>query len=83
LYDDKWVELAPSREEPPFVDLDSEYNKLIRQFEERFPGGPPSLVECDRLVVKGDVTFGRGVVVRGSVTVDGPALIEDGTTLSG
>jgi hypothetical protein len=34
-------------------------------------------------VVKGDVTFGRGVVVRGSVTVDGPARIEDGTTLSG
>jgi UTP--glucose-1-phosphate uridylyltransferase len=83
LHDDKRVELAPSREEPPFVDLDPEYNKLIRQFEERFPGGPPSLVGCDRLVVKGDVTFGRGVVVRGSVTVSGPGRIEDGTTLSG
>jgi UTP--glucose-1-phosphate uridylyltransferase len=83
LRDDKRVELAQSREEPPFVDLDSEHYKLIREFEQRFPGGPPSLVECDRLVVTGDVTFGRGVVVRGSVTVEGPARIEDGATLSG
>jgi UTP--glucose-1-phosphate uridylyltransferase len=82
LHDDKRVELAPSRAEPPFVDLDPEYYKLIRDFEERFPGGPPSLVDCDRLVVEGDVTFGRGVVARGSVTVRGPARIEDGTILA-
>jgi UTP--glucose-1-phosphate uridylyltransferase len=55
---------------------------MIRDFEERFPGGPPSLVDCDRLVVEGDVTFGRGVVARGSVTVRGPARIEDGTILA-
>jgi UTP--glucose-1-phosphate uridylyltransferase len=82
LHDDKRVELAPSRGEPPFVDLDAEYYKLIRDFEERFPGGPPSLVDCARLVVEGDVTFGRSVVVRGSVTVRGPARIEDGTILT-
>jgi UTP--glucose-1-phosphate uridylyltransferase len=82
LHEDKRVELAPSREAPPFVDLDSEHYKLIRSFEERFPAGPPSLLECDRLVVEGDVTFGRGVVVRGSVTVRGPARIEDGTILT-
>ena len=82
LRDDKRVELAASREEPPFVDLDSEYYKLIRDFEARFPAGPPSLVDCDRLVVEGDVTFGRGVVVRGSVTVRGPARIEDATILA-
>jgi UTP--glucose-1-phosphate uridylyltransferase len=83
LREDKRVELAPTREEPPFVDLDSQYYKLIADFEERFPAGPPSLVECLRLVVSGDVTFGRGVVVRGSVTVEGAARIEDGTTLLG
>jgi UTP--glucose-1-phosphate uridylyltransferase len=83
LRDDKRVELAASREEPPFVDLDSEYYKLIRDFEARFPAGPPSLVDCDQLVVEGDVTFGRGVVVRGSVTVRGPARIEAGTILAG
>ncbi len=42
---------------------------------------------CERLVVRGDVAFGRDVVVRGSVRVehagDGRLLIEDGTVLSG
>jgi UTP--glucose-1-phosphate uridylyltransferase len=83
LHEDKRVELAPSRREPPFIDLESEYYKLIRDFEQRFPGGPPSLVECDRLVVKGDVTFGRGVVVRGSVTAEGPTRVDDGSVLAG
>jgi UTP--glucose-1-phosphate uridylyltransferase len=82
LHDDKRVELARERDAPPFVDLDSDFYKLIRDFEERFPGGPPSLVACDRLVVTGDVTFGREVVVQGSVTVRGPARIEDGTILA-
>jgi UTP--glucose-1-phosphate uridylyltransferase len=83
LHEDKRVELDPSREAPPFIDLDSDYYKLIREFEARFPAGAPSLVACDRLVVEGDVTFGRGVVVKGSVTVEGPARIDDGETLSG
>jgi acetyltransferase-like isoleucine patch superfamily enzyme len=33
-------------------------------------------------VVSGEVTFGHDVVVRGSVTVRGPARIEDGTILA-
>jgi UTP--glucose-1-phosphate uridylyltransferase len=82
LHDDKRVELAPARDEPPVVDLDSGVYKLIAEFERRFPGGPPSLVECERLVVEGDVTFGSDVVVRGSVTIRGPARIEDGTVLA-
>jgi UTP--glucose-1-phosphate uridylyltransferase len=81
--DDKRVELAPERDAPPFIDLDSKHYKLIRDFEARFPRGAPSLVACDRLVVKGDVTFGRGVVVYGSVTVEGPAQIENGAELAG
>jgi UTP--glucose-1-phosphate uridylyltransferase len=82
LRDDKRVELAPQREAPPVIDLDSDYYKLIRDFEARFPAGAPSLIACDRLAVKGDVTFGRGVVVRGSVTVEGPARVKDGATLA-
>jgi UDP-3-O-[3-hydroxymyristoyl] glucosamine N-acyltransferase len=39
-------------------------------------------VECERLTVSGDVTFGRGVVIRGAVTVEGPARIEDGAELT-
>jgi UTP--glucose-1-phosphate uridylyltransferase len=83
LQDDRRVELAPSREDPPVIDLDSDYYKLIGDFEERFAAGAPSLVECDRLAVSGDVRFGRGVVVRGRVSVEGPASIEDGAVLAG
>jgi UTP--glucose-1-phosphate uridylyltransferase len=83
LLEDSRVELAPEREQPPFIDLDSDYYKLIRDFEARFPAGPPSLVACERLVVTGDVTFARDVVVRGAVTVEGPARIEDASVLTG
>ena len=46
--------------------------KLLRDFEERFPAGPPSLVEAERLEVEGDVRFGRDVKVRGRVHIEGP-----------
>ncbi|MDQ3609847.1 MAG: UTP--glucose-1-phosphate uridylyltransferase [Actinomycetota bacterium] len=65
----------------PVVDLDPDHFKLLADFEARFPAGPPSLRDCDRLTVAGDVTFGRGVVVRGTVRVEGPTHIEDGTVL--
>ena len=50
----------------------------------RFPAGPPSLREAERLVVHGDVTFGAGVVVRGEVELDTdqPMQISPGTVLS-
>lgn len=84
LADDWTIRLAPTREgRPPLVELDSDYFKLLRDFEERFAAGPPSLAECERLTVKGDVSFGREVVVRGSVTLEGPARIDDGTVLEG
>ena len=67
----------------PIVTLDSDHYKLLRDFDARFPKGPPSLVEADRFEVEGDVTFGAGVVARGSVKVAGPATIEDGTELTG
>ena len=86
--EDERVGLAPQRNgEPPFVDLDSANFKLLPDFDLRFPGGAPSLVACDRLVVRGDVGFGKGVVIRGTVTIehqgDGRLLIEDGAELSG
>jgi UTP--glucose-1-phosphate uridylyltransferase len=82
LRDDHRVELAPEREEPPVIDLDSEFYKLVGEFERRFPAGPPSLVACERLTVSGDVTFGRDVVVRGAVTLEGPARVADGAVLT-
>jgi UTP--glucose-1-phosphate uridylyltransferase len=84
LLDDARVELAPERDgTPPVIDLDDDHYKLLRDFDARFPEGAPSLVECERLAVEGDVTFGSGVVVRGTVTVSGPRRIEDGAVLGG
>jgi UTP--glucose-1-phosphate uridylyltransferase len=87
---EEWhVEPAPERGDrsPPIVDLDSRYYKLLRDFEARFPAGAPSLKPCERLTVVGDVAFGRGIVVRGSVTIEyrgeGQLRIEDGAVLEG
>ena len=67
------VAVSPRRTsaEDPFVDLDPAYFKLMPDFEQRFPAGPPSLIDAERFVVRGDVTFGAGVVVRGAVEVEG------------
>ena len=69
----------------PFVELDPRHYKLIDDFERRIPEGPPSLREAERLVVHGDVTFRRGVVIRGAVELDesAPRMIEPGTVLVG
>ena len=81
LTDDARVELA--REVVPIVTLDPDHYKLIRDFEQRFPKGPPSLKEAERFEVDGDVTFGADVIARGNVKVEGPASIDDGTVLTG
>ena len=80
------VELAPDRGDvPPVVELDPSHFRLIRDFEARFPHGAPSLRGCERLEVAGDVRFGAGVVVRGSVRVENTGadqvVIEDGAVL--
>ena len=76
-----------TREDEPFVALDPDHFATIAGFDARFPAGPPSLAACERFVVRGDVTFGAGVVVRGSVEVNAPAgaslRVGDGTTLAG
>jgi UTP--glucose-1-phosphate uridylyltransferase len=83
--EDMLVEPIPERAgDLPFVELDSRYYKILDEFEKRFPSGPPSLKEAERLVVHGDVTFGAGVVIRGSIELerDEPDRIEDGAVLS-
>jgi UTP--glucose-1-phosphate uridylyltransferase len=81
--DDGRIVPADGREAPPFVELDPAYYRRLADFERRFPEGPPSLRRCERLIVRGDVTFGRDVRVLGDVTVSGPACIPGGTTLEG
>ena len=86
LTDRMTVEPRPERAARlPYVELDKRYYRLLDQFEERFPDGPPSLREAERLVVRGDVTFAAGVVVRGAVELDAkqPRRLEPGTVLSG
>ena len=56
------------RGRPPAVELDSSFYRLVDDLDCRFPAGPPSLRERDRLRVEGAFEFGPGVVVRGDVT---------------
>ena len=53
-----------------FVDLDPDHYKLLRDFDARFPAGPPSLVRATRFVVRGDVTFGPDVAVEGETELE-------------
>jgi UTP--glucose-1-phosphate uridylyltransferase len=85
LSDQCLVEPRPGRgEHLPFVELDPRFYKLLDDFEARFPEGPPSLRDADRLVVHGDVTFGPDVVVRGAAEVRAPEPMRiERTVLSG
>lgn len=65
---------------PPVVSLGKEHFKLLRDFDARIPQAP-SLKECTSLVVEGDVTFGKDVVLRGEVKIVGPKTIPDGEIL--
>ncbi len=86
LTDQMMVEPLPERAASlPYVELDKRYYKLLDRFEKRFPAGPPSLREAERLVVRGDVTFAANVVVRGAVELETkePRRLAPGTVLSG
>lgn len=81
---DHSVSLAPAREGvPPLIDLAPEYYRLVDDFERRFPDGPPSLINCERLTVDGDVSFGAHVTIEGDVTIAGDRHIPDWTVLRG
>jgi UTP--glucose-1-phosphate uridylyltransferase len=86
LSEEAYIELARDRGDcPPIVELDPRFYGLLPDFDARFPAGAPSLVSCEQLRVVGDVKFGRGVIIRGSVTIehagDGQRQIQDGAVL--
>ena len=83
LTDGGRVVLAEGRSGAPLVELDDDHFKRLLDFDARFPAGPPSLREAERLAVEGDVHFGRDVVVRGDVAVSGPREVDDGAVLEG
>jgi len=68
LRDGAFVE--PAGDTVPVVDLDPAFFKLVPDFEARFPAGAPSLRGAQRFVVRGDVTFGPDVVVRGDAALE-------------
>jgi UTP--glucose-1-phosphate uridylyltransferase len=86
LRDDMVVEPVTERlGRLPFVDLDKEIYGMLDRFDAHFPAGPPSLRGAERLVVRGDVSFGADVVVQGTVELEAgrPLRIGDGSQLCG
>jgi UTP--glucose-1-phosphate uridylyltransferase len=88
LTDDFRLETSPRRVAGELVvDLDPKFFRQVDDLRARFPAGAPSLVGARRLVVRGDVRFGGGVVVQGDVEVraDGPAplVVAAGSRLTG
>jgi UTP--glucose-1-phosphate uridylyltransferase len=53
----------------------------------RFPHGAPSLIDCEKLVVEGDVLFGQHVVIKGNVHITNKEkrqiVIPDGAIIEG
>lgn len=70
LNDDFTVSLAPGKGRGPIVSLDPDFYRLLGDFERRFSGGVPSLVDCKSFNVKGDITFTPGIKVRGRVELE-------------
>merc|ERR1712176_949036 len=68
ITEDFRIELAPERAGvPPLVKLDDRY-KFVDAMDTIIPNGVPSLKNCSKLTIKGEVEFAAGVVVEGEVT---------------
>jgi UTP--glucose-1-phosphate uridylyltransferase len=76
--------LADGLDAVPFVDLDPRFYKLVPAFDRRFPDGVPSLRDAERLVVRGDWTFGPDVTVTGDAELgDEGGRVGPGSTVGG
>jgi UTP--glucose-1-phosphate uridylyltransferase len=88
LTDDYRIEANPARTlGTPVVVLDPGFYRLIDAMEARFPAGPPSLLNCAKLTIQGDVKFGRNVVLQGVVELSNAGSqqleIEDNRVIAG
>lgn len=63
------LSMSPERQFPttPLVQLGRHFDK-VKDFLNRFDG-IPDIIELDHLTVAGDVTFGRGVTLKGTVII--------------
>jgi UTP--glucose-1-phosphate uridylyltransferase len=80
--DDCGLEVNPERRLGQIqIDLDSKYYGKVDEFGKRFPYGPPSLVNCESLTVKGDVFFGNQITLTGNVAIQNfsgvPVVVPD------
>ena len=57
---------------PPLVELDANYYKLIDQLDQSLAGGIPSMKRCRELAVSGPVLFNAATVLDGKVSVINP-----------
>lgn len=78
-------QIVPATDALPLVELDPRYYRFVTDLDARFPHGAPSLIDCQRLQITGDVRFGRHVVCRGQVSLQHegsePLWIADETIL--
>lgn len=81
------VRTGEAAESLPLIVLDKAHFARLRDFEQRFPAGPPCLRLCTSLEVAGDVVFGQGVVLEGDVRIinSGPSqrILAGGRSYSG
>jgi UTP--glucose-1-phosphate uridylyltransferase len=77
--------VARGRAERIAIRLDPAYYGKFDLLEQRFTQGEPSLVDCDRLTIQGDVHFEKEVAIRGNVTITHtgrePGRITSGTVV--
>ncbi len=53
----------------PSIALDQAYYRVVADFEARFPGEVPDLMQCESLTIQGDITFAAPVSCQGDVTL--------------
>merc|ERR1719454_2192335 len=82
LTEDFRIELDPAMKGvPPNIKLDGMY-KFVDAMDKLIPNGVPSLVDCTKLTVVGEIEFEAGVIIKGEVTIkaaEGKKVVAAGT----
>lgn len=67
------------------ISLDPEYCRLMKDFQDRFRFGAPSLIDCESLTVQGNIYFEDNIRLEGKVVLKNrgrkPVCIAAGTTI--
>jgi len=83
LEDDYRLIPNPERSfEDLLIELDRRYYRHLADMDRRFPGGPPSLLDCSSLRIKGDFVLGAQIRLSGDVSLvnrTGSQVVLDGT----